>query len=146
MTSEFLSTIWLILAASFFVFIAVTDLRYRLVPNKLVYPAMGVVILVHALPPGQETLNTLLGGVIGLAPFLFVGLLKPGGIGGGDVKLAALTGLTAGFPQAVWAVSIAIVLGGVTAIVLLVTRRGRLDTGIPYAPFLCLGAILALLL
>ncbi|MEW5985600.1 MAG: A24 family peptidase [Chloroflexota bacterium] len=141
-----LEWVWLVVACSFFAVIALIDLRSHRVPNKLVYPAMGVALLVHAVPPGRETLNTLLGGVIGLAPFLLVALLRPGGMGGGDVKLAALTGLTAGFPQAAWAISIAILLGGVTAMALLVTRRGRLDTGIPYAPFLCLGAILALLL
>lgn len=133
------------LGCAFFLLVAIVDLKYRLVPNVLVYPAMVVVLLFHSIPPMGNTLAALLGGLVGLAPFLLTALVRPGGLGGGDVKLAALIGLTVGFPQVLWALTIGILAGGITAILLLLTRRWDMKSHIPYAPFLCLGVIAALI-
>ena len=59
-------------------------------------------------------------------------------------SLAALIGLMFGFPHVLWALLLGIVAGGVFAIGLLARRQSR-KLQIPYAPFLCLGAIVALL-
>jgi prepilin signal peptidase PulO-like enzyme (type II secretory pathway) len=129
---------------SFFLLIAVIDLKYRLVLNMLIYPAAAVTLFLRSVPPGRDTLITLLGGVVGLSPFLLVALVKPGGMGGGDVKLAALIGLMVGFPQVLWALALGILAGGITAFLLLLTRRWGPKSYIPYAPFLCLGALFSL--
>lgn len=134
----------LTLTCTLFLLIAIIDLKYRLVPNILVYPAMAIALLFHSIPPGRDTLIALLGGVVGLSPFLLVALLKPGSMGGGDVKLAALIGLIVGFPQVLWALTVGILAGGITAFILLLTRRWGPKNYIPYAPFLCLGAISSL--
>ena len=131
---------------SFFLLIAIIDLKYRLVLNVLVYPAMVVALLLHSLPPGKDTVVALLGGTVGLFPFLLVALMKPGSMGGGDVKLATLIGLTVGFPHVLWALTSGILAGGLTALLLLLTRRWELGDRIPYAPFLCLGVMVAFLI
>jgi prepilin signal peptidase PulO-like enzyme (type II secretory pathway) len=136
--------VWLVLTCSFFVLIAVIDLKYRLVLNVMIFPAAAIAVLVRILLPGRDILDALLGGVVGLSPFLLMALLRPGDMGGGDVKLAALIGLVTGFPQVLWAVSLSILVGGVTAIVLFLTHRRESKSHIPYAPFLCLGAICSL--
>lgn len=129
---------------SFFLLISIIDLKYRLVLNILIYPAAVVTLLLRSVPPGRDTLITLLGGAVGLLPFLLVALLKPGTMGGGDIKLAALIGLIVGFPQVLWALSLGILAGGAIACLLLLTRRWGANSHIPYAPFLCLGAVLSL--
>jgi leader peptidase (prepilin peptidase)/N-methyltransferase len=129
----------------FFLLIAIIDLRYRLVLNVMVYPAVVVTLLLRLMLPGNGTVTALVGGAIGLALFLLTALLRPGGLGGGDVKLATLIGLILGFPQVLWALALGILAGGITAILLIFTHRGGLKSYIPYAPFLCLGAIVALL-
>jgi prepilin signal peptidase PulO-like enzyme (type II secretory pathway) len=131
-------------ACLFFLLIAIVDLKHQLVLNVLVYPVAAITLLVHSVPPGRETLVTLLGGTLGLAPFLAAALLKPEGIGAGDVKLAALIGLMVGFPEVMAALIVAVMAGGGTALVLLLTRRWKLESHIPYAPFLCLGAVFSL--
>lgn len=142
-----LSWRWLPLAAAtaLYVLIAIVDWRYRLVPTKLVVPAMALSLLLHALPPGRDTVLALIGGVLGYGMFALAALLRPEGLGGGDVNLAGLMGLMFGFPLVLWALIIGTVSGGVAALILLLSRRGKMKTIIPYAPFLCLGAIVALL-
>jgi leader peptidase (prepilin peptidase)/N-methyltransferase len=66
-------------------------------------------------------------------------------VGGGDIKLAALIGFALGFPEVLWALLVGIGSGGLVALFLLWTRRGDRQTRIAYAPFLCLGAMVALL-
>jgi len=133
------------LIGSFFLLISIIDLRYRLIPNVLIYPAAAATLLLRLVIPGQSVPIALLGGAMGLAPFLLVALLKPGDIGGGDVKLATLIGLMVGFPLVLWALILGTVAGGITAILLLLTRRWGPKSHIPYAPFLCMGAMCCLI-
>jgi leader peptidase (prepilin peptidase)/N-methyltransferase len=89
-------------------------------------------------------LAVLLGGAFGFAIFALAAFVRPGGLGGGDVKLATLIGLVFGFPNALWALMIGIFVGGTLAIFMLLSHRGDSKSEIPYAPFLCLGALVAL--
>jgi len=66
--------------------------------------------------------------------------------GGGDVFLVAMIGAMTGFPGVVRALVIGIVLAGVTGLVLIASRRAGRHDVFAYGPFLCLGALLALLL
>jgi len=133
------------LASAFLTLIAVTDTRYRIIPNGLIYPALALTLLLPLIRPNRSLVLTLAGGAMGLIPFLGVALVKPGGMGGGDIKLATLIGLMVGFPQVVWALSLAILAGALTAGALLLNDRWTLRSHIPYAPFLCCGAITTLL-
>jgi leader peptidase (prepilin peptidase)/N-methyltransferase len=129
---------------SFFILIAVVDLKYRLVLNVMVYPAIAMALLRSFILPDLTLLSAVIGGAFGLVIFLAAALLRPGDLGGGDVKLAALIGLTFGFPYALWALMVGIFAGGIAAVALLLTRRWGPKSHIPYAPFLCLGALIAL--
>jgi len=65
------------------------------------------------------------------------------GIGGGDVKLAALVGAVAGIPGVVAALTIAMVGAACAAAAVLVVQRGG---WFPYGPFLSAGAAAALVI
>lgn len=131
-------------AYSFFALIALLDLKYRIIPNLLIYPAI-LVVLVLQLASGTHTpLSIVLGGCLAFGMFVLAARFRPGGLGGGDVKLAALIGLAFGFPQVLWALIIGIGAGGLVA-VWLMARGYQRQSAIPYAPFLCLGAMVALL-
>jgi prepilin signal peptidase PulO-like enzyme (type II secretory pathway) len=128
-----------------FLLITLTDLRHRLVLNIVVYPAIPFTVAIRLLSPGSTLASTLLGGTAGLALFLAVMLVGRGALGAGDVKLAALIGVIVGFPEVLWALALGIIAGGVGALIILISRRGGLKSYMPYAPFLCLGAMLVLL-
>jgi leader peptidase (prepilin peptidase)/N-methyltransferase len=126
--------------------ITVVDLEHRRVLNQLVLPALPLAALAAPLWPGLTLADSLLGGLAGFGTLLLVALLRPGALGMGDVKLAALTGLLTGLSHLVTALLAAFIGGGAVAIVLLLTGRiGRRDA-LPFAPFLCLGTVVALLL
>jgi len=134
------------LVAGFFcavlVVISAIDLEYRIVPNRIVLPAAAIVLVAQtALHPSPRWAL----GALGASGFLFLAALAyPAGMGMGDVKLALLLGAMLGK-----LVAVALMLGMFSALVpsvYLLVRHGSAarKMGIPFAPFLAFGAIVAL--
>jgi leader peptidase (prepilin peptidase)/N-methyltransferase len=138
--------------ACLFIVIFVIDLEHSLILNKVVYPTMVVALLLSLYPwpwlsesMGMRVAYAALGGAIGFVVFLVIALVSRGGMGWGDVKLAALIGLATGFPLVFVAIIMAAILGGIVAVVLLATRRRGRREMIPFGPFLALAAMVTLL-
>lgn len=129
---------------AFFLLIAVMDIRYRLVLNVLTYPALVILAVGHLALNPRYFPNVLVGGMLAFAIFYLVARLKPGDVGSGDIKLAALIGVCFGFPHMLWALLLGAGVGAVAAVALIARRPGT-KSYMPYAPFLCLGALVALL-
>ncbi len=136
---------WQALIGAVLILVAVTDLKYRLVLNVVIYPTAALVVLWQVFGAQANLVWILIGGTFGLAMFWLVAWLRPGDLGGGDVKLAMLIGLLFGFPHVLWALLIGVVAGGVAIGWLMIARHWQSKAQIPYAPFLCLGALIALL-
>lgn len=130
--------------ALFFLLIALIDGKYRLIPNRLIYPALLLTLLGQFWFGHYSMIVILLGGGLAFSTFALVAWLRPGKLGGGDVKLAALIGCLFGFPDVLPPLLIGVTLGGIAAAILLHRGYNR-HHQIPYAPFLCLGVFLALL-
>jgi len=138
--------------ACLFITVFVIDLEHSLILNKVVYPTMVVALLLSLYPwpwfsesIGMRVAYAALGGAIGFVVFLLIALVSRGGMGWGDVKLAALVGLAIGFPMVLVAIIMAAILGGVVAVVLLATRRRGRREMIPFGPFLAVAAMVTLL-
>ena len=129
----------------FFLLIAIIDLKYRLVLNVLTYPAIVAMLVLNLITLPQQTTNILLGGAMAFGIFFLTARLRPGELGGGDVKLATLIGVAFGFPQMLLALLVGAGIGGVVVVFLLLSRKAGLKSQIAYAPFLCLGAMFLLL-
>ncbi|HLS41152.1 MAG TPA: prepilin peptidase [Ornithinicoccus sp.] len=148
----------LLLVVASCVAMAAIDLDVHRLPDRLMFPTMGVltggyaVAAVVAAEPGAW-LRALLAGLACGAGYLLLALLSMVrgslGIGLGDVKLAALLGAALGWFG--WAPVLVgmyagFLAGGLAALVLLVTGRVRLRDGdLAYGPPMMVGALLGLL-
>jgi len=138
---------------SLFMVILVIDLEHGLILNKIVYPAMVVALLLSVfftifLPQigiVPHIGRAAIGGGIGLVVFWLVVLISRGGMGWGDVKLAALIGIVTGFPLIIVALLMGIILGGVVAVLLLGLKIKKRKEAIPFGPFLAVATIVTLL-
>jgi leader peptidase (prepilin peptidase)/N-methyltransferase len=75
-------------------------------------------------------------------------VLARGGLGGGDVALAGLLGLYLGwisYEAIAVGLLAAFVVGGVFALLLLITRKANRSTRFAFGPFLVVGALIAVL-
>ncbi len=138
--------------ACLFIIIFVIDLEHGLILNKVVYPGMVVALLLALLPQPWLTqwivtgiANAALGGGIGFGIFLLIAIASRGGMGWGDVKLAALIGLATGFPLVILAIIMGAILGGIAAVALVIAKRRKRRQTIPFGPFLAVAAMVTLL-
>jgi len=127
------------------ILITVIDVEHRLVLNRVIGPAILLALVAGPFTPGLNWKQMLVGGLVGFGLFYLVALIYPGGMGAGDVKLAAFIGLITGFPTVFVALLIGVFAGGLVSLALILTRlRSRRDY-IPYGPFLVIGGAYALL-
>jgi leader peptidase (prepilin peptidase)/N-methyltransferase len=137
-----------------FIVIFVIDLEQGLVLNNVVLFGIALALIFSFFQSGFEefwpkagpgiTLSALLGGATGFLIMLLPYLISRGGMGAGDVKLAGLIGMAVGFPQILAALLVGIIIGGLVAVVLLITRIRKRKEAIPFGPFLAVGAMVAL--
>jgi leader peptidase (prepilin peptidase)/N-methyltransferase len=122
--------------------VTVTDLERRVIPNRIVVPALVAALAVQTLrDPSVEWIAAALGaGTF----FLVFALVYPAGLGMGDVKLAAFLGAWLG-RDVVVALFAGSILAAIPAIGVLVVHgsAGR-KIGLPFAPFLAAGGVVAL--
>jgi leader peptidase (prepilin peptidase)/N-methyltransferase len=124
--------------------VTVSDLRTRLVPDAALAAALALAITVCALDGRGELPERLLAGAGAGAFLLVAAMIRPEGMGLGDVKLAGVIGIYLG-PAVVQALTISFATGSIAGLALL-ARHGweaRRRT-IPFAPFLALGALVAM--
>jgi leader peptidase (prepilin peptidase)/N-methyltransferase len=137
-----------ILAAYFscvLVVLSAIDLERRILPNRIVVPSTIVVLAGRIALEPARTREWILAGAAAFAFFYVIALVYPGGLGLGDVKLAALLGVGLG-AAVVPAFVIGMTAAAVYSIALLLRdgAKARKAT-IAYGPFLALGALVALL-
>lgn len=139
-----METISLLFFIGVLIFLALYDLKYRIIPNRVVYPAIIITLTLSLLSPEVSVMMTLVSGGA-LALLLLIPALLLNKLGMGDVKLAFLIGLMTGFPEGIIALFGGIFLGGLAAIFLVLLRLKNREDEMPYAPFLAVGAIIVLL-
>lgn len=132
------------LYALFLLAVAVIDFEHHRVLNLMLAPAAVVAAVISLLPPAPDPLSMAIGGVVGFGIFLLLAIIGRGALGMGDVKLAGVIGMMAGYPTVLTALIIGAIAGGVAALVLLVSRKATRKTKIAYAPYLALGVLLTM--
>jgi leader peptidase (prepilin peptidase)/N-methyltransferase len=125
--------------------ITLTDLERRIIPNRILVVATlaGLAIVIATDPaslPERVAAGAGAGGI-----FFLAALAYPGGMGLGDVKLAASMGVFLGV-EVVPALLVALLAGAVVGLAL-IARHGAAarKQAIPFGPFLALGGVTGLL-
>ena len=132
--------------------LAFIDLDTHRLPNSIVLPAIVVAPALLAIASGATGdwaafVRALAGGAVLFAAYFLMLIAYPAGMGFGDVKLAAVLGMYLGWIG--WGALVvggfaAFLLGGVFSIGLLVMHRAGRKTGIPFGPWMILGALVGI--
>ena len=125
----------IILGALIVIFIA--DLKYMTVPDIVAWPAMALVIVLYP--------ENWLGALLAAGFFaLFVLVSRETWMGWGDVEIAFIMGFMLGFPEVIFALTLAFWLGAIVGVILIIKNKKNLKSAIPFGPFLIIATILTL--
>lgn len=124
------------------------DLDTKRLPNVIVLPSYivaGVLLTATSTVSGDWSAlgRAAVGMVVLYGFYALLRRVRPGGMGGGDVKLAGVIGLYLGYLG--WGALVvgsfaAFLLGGVFGIVLILARRAGRRTAIPFGPWMLAGS------
>ncbi len=131
--------------AAMLIAVAAIDFDHRIVPNKILLPAAIWALAASALVRPGDLPELAIAGAGAFAFLLIAALIRPGGMGMGDVKLAGVMGLYLGL-SVIPALLLAFLSGSVVGIAMMARGGiGERKSAVPFAPFLALGGIVALL-
>lgn len=134
--------------------VSLVDAECHLLPKRIVTPALGAVgVGLAALSLAEHrpasALDAAIGAVVGFVVLFLLYRVTRGGIGFGDVRLAALCGAVEGFvglDRVAVAILVGFVAAGLVSLLLIGARRATLRSAIPFGPFLAFGAVVSVVL
>jgi leader peptidase (prepilin peptidase)/N-methyltransferase len=130
--------------AAMLIAVADIDLEHRIVPNRILAPLAVWAVAASALIQPDKLPELLIAGAAAFTFLLLAALAYPAGMGMGDVKLVGVMGLYLGLSVAP-AMLIAFLTGSVVGIAMMLRDgSGARKKGVPFAPFLALGGLVAL--
>ena len=133
---------WLLVA------LTVIDLDFKLLPDALTLPGTALAVAAALLGPGSR--HALLGMVVGsgylwLFAWIWATFLRREGLGGGDIKLAAMFGALLGPLGAFLTITLAAFGGALAGAALMARGRGGMRSELPFGTFLAPAAMLVFL-
>jgi leader peptidase (prepilin peptidase)/N-methyltransferase len=133
---------WLLVA------LTVIDWDFQLLPDTLTFTGTLLAVVAALLGPGAR--HALLGMVVGsgylwLFAWIWATFLKREGMGGGDIKLAAMFGALLGPIAAFLTITLAALAGSIVGAILMARGRGSMRTELPFGTMLAPGAMVVFL-
>lgn len=123
---------------------AFIDLDHQILLDEILMLMLptGIIYAYYALP---DMWDSLYGALFAGGLMLLIFLLSRGGMGAGDVKLSFVLGVWLGFKASIVCLMLAFVFGGIIGVLLLASGIKQRKDPIPFGPFSCIGAYIALL-
>jgi leader peptidase (prepilin peptidase)/N-methyltransferase len=133
--------------------LAVIDFETYLLPNRIVYPLTGAMLVLLAAGAALDGdfdafVRGLIAGAIWFAFLFVVNFVAPRAMGFGDVRLSFSLGLALGvlgWGEVVLGFFLGFFYGAIVGVVLIVAQRRKAKQAIPFGPFLVAGALTAIL-
>jgi len=141
-----LELVYFLLIVSSLIVIFFSDLRYGIIPDKVLLPVLILTFLHLFFFRQQDILANLFSGAGAFTFFLLLVVVTRGkGMGMGDVKYALFMGLLLGFPQIIAGFYVAFLTGAFVSIILILWRKKSFLKGtISFGPFLVLGTLISI--
>ena len=133
------------LYGSVLIVLGAIDLEHKKIPNLIIYPLIGISLLMIPILHLDTPWTMLGGGLLGFGVLFLLAVLAPGAMGMGDVKLVLFLGFAVGFPEIVLVLFLAFVFGGLIAGILLVLKKIGKKDQIAFGPFLGLAGFTTML-
>jgi leader peptidase (prepilin peptidase) / N-methyltransferase len=137
---------WELITAFVFVSMAailfVTDMKFMLIPNKILLFFLPLFIILRVITPLDPWWDSIIGAAVAFVLLFLVILFSRGGMGGGDLKLFVVLGVVLGWKGVLLTFFLSSVIGAIISFVLLLTKVLKRKQAIPFGPYILLGALI----
>lgn len=126
------------------ILLALLDIKYKIVPNKiLIYLLISQLIISGlTLQFGNMILDIVIGTAL-LGIITFISFISKGKIGMGDAKLLAIMVLVVGFGFVARAIFYGLFIAFIASIILLIIKKASIKAELPFVPFITIGVFIA---
>ncbi|WP_173916005.1 A24 family peptidase [Halobacillus sp. Marseille-Q1614] len=132
-----------LLLYALFHIIVVSDLKYMVIPNKVLLFFFTVFFLFRLIYPLDPWWLSLVGGLLGSGGIAVIIIISRGGMGGGDMKLLGLVGFILGPHLLLITFLTAVLLGTFLSVFLMAFTSANRKSGFPFGPFIAIGGMAA---
>lgn len=131
------------------------DLEHQIIPNRLIIPLIITSFIflfilflsknnnILPLVEKQRIIYSVYGFLLASGFLTIIAIIKEGGMGGGDIKLAGFMGIFLGFYVGI-ALFVGFITGGIAGIFLILSNKKNQKDLIPFGPYLCFGSLAAI--
>lgn len=150
---NYIAVLLLLTINSLLIIIFVYDLKYKIIPDKIIYPTiilvLGYQLIIFALSQPfifSPSFLVAISSAFAAGGFFYVLAAISDGkwMGGGDIKLAFFMGLLLGWPNILVGLFLGFILGAVFGVTLILLKKAEIQSEIPFGPFLIAGTWIAL--
>lgn len=129
----------MLVIVSILLVISIIDFKIKIIPNEL-----NILLFISGIWSSfvfrEVTFLSRFLGIFSVSiPMLILAIFCSGGLGGGDVKLMAASGMILGIKWNIFAACTGLFLGGLYGFFLLITKRAKRKDCFALGPFLCIG-------
>lgn len=129
---------------SVLLFIFLHDILYKEILPKAIWLSI-IITLIYQFFIGADIWSIGLGGLLGFSFFAFQYFVSKGKwIGGGDIRLGLLLGLLLGWQKTIIALLCAYWLGALVGLFLIISKKSKMNSEIPFGTFLVIGTLVAM--
>ncbi|GIN71081.1 type 4 prepilin-like proteins leader peptide-processing enzyme [Bacillus sp. J14TS2] len=125
-----------------FVIIFITDIKFMLIPDKILAFFAILFIVERMIQPLQPWWDSLLGAAAAFILLMLIAILSKGGMGGGDIKLYTVLGLALGTKFMLISFFFANILGAIIGIIGMACGFFERKKPIPFGPFIAMGTLI----
>lgn len=145
-TQNNLHFIYLSSLLSILMAICIIDIKYYMIPDKLLITAAVISFIYYIYAAGTGIFDYLLSALIVFSILFGIRIVSRyifgrEAFGFGDVKLGALLGFILGCKAALWAIFFGFIIAGLVILILAVLRKIKRNSYIPFGPFLISGMV-----
>jgi leader peptidase (prepilin peptidase)/N-methyltransferase len=142
-------TIFALIFISFMIIMSFIDLDHFILPDRFTLTLIPLGILSSFFKSDFNWIDSITGLLVGGGFILIFSatyylVRKRSGMGGGDMKLMAGVGAYLGFKLALLTLMIGTIAGTMVAIPYLLIKKKKMDSMLPFGPFLALAAVICL--
>jgi len=135
--------------------ITLIDYRHQIIPDRISISGIlaGFLLTMYRETVADTTrfilakglFDSFVGSISGAAIFYIIIVVSRGGMGYGDVKLAAMIGAFMGWKMMLEVVMLAVISGSIIGVILLITGLKKRREPIPFGPFLAIMSLVCMI-